>query len=56
LSRIEPYGFIILVVLLATGLLGALVLPVIGLVQTLLIRGVGLPADLYQIALRLLGA
>lgn len=41
LSRIEPYGFIILLVLLATGILGKILGPIIGLVNGLLIRLVG---------------
>ncbi len=42
LSRIEPYGFIILVVLLATGLLGKLLGPPISLLQSGLFQMVGL--------------
>ncbi len=42
LSRIEPYGFIILVVLLATGLLGKLLGPPISLLQSGLFQLVGL--------------
>jgi Zn-dependent protease len=48
LSRIEPYGFIILIVLLFTGLLGLILLPLISAVISLLLPLAGLPAHQFQ--------
>jgi len=42
LSRLEPYGFIIILVLLATGVLGYLISPVIGLVLSLIAKLTGM--------------
>lgn len=42
LSRLEPYGFIIILVLLATGVLGYLITPVIGLVLSLIAKLTGM--------------
>ena len=42
-SRIEPYGFIILIVLLFSGVLGMILWPVIGMVMTLAAAMIGLP-------------
>jgi Zn-dependent protease len=55
-SRIEPYGFLILIVLLVTGLLGLVLWPLISLVMTLLAAVSGLPAQSFeQVLLRLMG-
>ena len=48
LSRIEPYGFIILIVLLFTGLLGLILWPLISAVISLLLPLAGLPAHQFQ--------
>lgn len=50
-SRIEPYGFIILIVLLFSGVLGRILWPVIGMVMTLAAAMIGLPVtDLLRLA------
>ena len=43
LSRIEPYGFIILIVLLFTGMLGYVLWPLIGLSLSLIASAFGVP-------------
>ncbi|NNG12839.1 MAG: site-2 protease family protein [Halobacteria archaeon] len=55
-SRIEPYGFIILIALLVTGVLGKIMWPVISLVMGSLALVSGLPArDFMQVLYALLG-
>ncbi|HET7596097.1 MAG TPA: site-2 protease family protein [Burkholderiales bacterium] len=50
-SRIEPYGFVILIVLLVSGLLAKILWPVIGLMMTLLAALIGIPVtDLLRLA------
>ena len=51
LSRVEPYGFIILIALLFTGLLGLILWPLISIVITLLVPVSGLPAQQFQLLL-----
>jgi len=51
LSRIEPYGFFILIALLFTGLLGLILWPLISIVMTLLVPVSGLPAQQFQLLL-----
>jgi len=51
LSRIEPYGFFILIALLVTGLLGLILWPLISIVITLLVPVSGLPAQQFQLLL-----
>lgn len=49
-SRIEPYGFMILIVLLFTGALGLILWPVIGVLMALIAALIGLPAaDLMRL-------
>ncbi|MGD2055641.1 MAG: site-2 protease family protein [Gammaproteobacteria bacterium] len=48
LSRVEPYGFLILIVLLVTGLLGLLLWPLISLVMTALAAVSGLSVQTFQ--------
>jgi Zn-dependent protease len=48
LSRVEPYGFLILIVLLVTGLLGLLLWPLISLVMTALAAVSGLSVQSFQ--------
>ena len=56
-SRIEPYGFLILIVLLVTGLLGLFMWPLISLVMTALALLSGLPVQTFEQVLRaLMGA
>jgi Zn-dependent protease len=56
LSRVEPYGFMILIVLLVTGLLGLLLWPLISLVMTALAAVSGLSVQTFQqILLALMG-
>jgi len=50
-GRIEPYGFLILIVLLVTGLLGIFMWPVIDLVWNALLPVSGMPADDFQVVL-----
>ncbi len=55
-SRIEPYGFMILLALLVTGVLGKIMWPVISLVMGALGLVSGLPArDFQQVLFTLLG-
>jgi Zn-dependent protease len=50
-SRIEPYGFVVLIVLLFTGVLGFVLWPPVILTMTLIAGGVGMPvADLFRLA------
>lgn len=55
LSRIEPYGLIILVALLATGVLGAVLWPPIGFVLETFTRSAGMNDQFLAIMLRALG-
>jgi Zn-dependent protease len=56
LSRVEPYGFLILIALLATGLLGLILWPLISLVMTALAAVSGLSAQTFQhVLLALMG-
>lgn len=49
-SRVEPYGFMILIVLLFTGALGLILWPVIGILMGFIAALVGLPvADLMRL-------
>lgn len=48
LSRVEPYGFFILIALLFTGLLGLILWPLISAVISLLLPLAGLPAQQFQ--------
>jgi Zn-dependent protease len=50
-SRIEPYGFFILIGLLVTGILGIVLWPLIELVWSLLLPLSGMPASDYQLVL-----
>jgi Zn-dependent protease len=51
LSRVEPYGFVILVVLLVTGILGVVLWPLIGSAMSLMAAAMGLPlGELYRLA------
>ena len=51
IARIEPYGFIILIVLLFTGALGIIMWPLIGIVMSLIATVFGLPvSDLIRLA------
>jgi Zn-dependent protease len=50
-SRIEPYGFFILIGLLVTGILGWLLWPVIGVVMSMLVPVSGLSAQNFQLLL-----
>ena len=50
-SRIEPYGFFILIALLVTGVLGLVLWPVISLFMSLLVPVSGLSAQKFQIFL-----
>jgi Zn-dependent protease len=54
-SLIEPYGFLILIVLLVTGILGKILIPVIWLVIALLAPVTGLQPRVFIEILRLLG-
>lgn len=50
-SRVEPYGFIILIVMLFSGVLGMILWPVIGTLLSLIAAMIGLPvADLLRLA------
>jgi Zn-dependent protease len=44
-ARIEPYGFLILILLLFTGVLGYVLWPVIGLIMALVAGAFGVPLD-----------
>ena len=51
IARIEPYGFIILIVLLFTGALGVILWPLIGITMSLIAALFGLPvSDLMRLA------
>ncbi len=50
-SRIEPYGFLILIILLITGILGLFMWPVINLAWSALLPLSGMPADDFQVVL-----
>ncbi len=57
LGRIEPYGLIILLVLLFTGVLGKIVWPAIAVVQVGLSFLAGIPSEVFQgVLLMLFGA
>jgi Zn-dependent protease len=50
-SRIEPYGFVVLIVLLFTGVLGYVLWPPVILTMSLIAGGLGMPvADLFRLA------
>jgi len=51
LSRVEPYGFFILIALLVTGLLGLLLWPLISFVMTLVVPVSGLSPQKFQLLL-----
>jgi Zn-dependent protease len=51
LSRIEPYGFFILIALLFTGLLGLILWPLISFVMSLLVPLSGLPMQQFMLLL-----
>jgi len=51
LSRVEPYGFFILIALLVTGLLGLLLWPLISFVMTLMVPVSGLSPQKFQLLL-----
>lgn len=53
-SRIEPYGFFILIGLLVTGILGLVLWPVISLVMSLVVPVSGLSAQKFQVLLTVL--
>jgi Zn-dependent protease len=50
-SRIEPYGFFILIGLLVTGLLGLVLWPVISVVMSMMVPVSGLSAQKFQLLL-----
>ena len=50
-SRIEPYGFFILIGLLVTGVLGMVLWPVISMVMTMVVPVSGLSAQKFQLLL-----
>jgi Zn-dependent protease len=50
-SRIEPYGFFILIGLLVTGILGLVLWPVISVVMSMLVPVSGLSAQNFQLLL-----
>ena len=55
-SRVEPYGFIILIVLLMTGVLGKVLLPVIAVVMGAFALLTGLPGETFtRVLFSLLG-
>jgi len=51
LSRIEPYGFFILIGLLVTGILGAVLWPLISIVMSMVVPVSGLSAQKFQLLL-----
>jgi hypothetical protein len=53
-SRIEPYGFFILIGLLVTGILGLVLWPVISLVMSMVVPVSGLSAQKFQVLLTVL--
>ena len=50
-SRIEPYGFFILIGLLVTGVLGMVLWPVISVVMSMVVPVSGLPVQKFQLLL-----
>jgi len=50
-SRIEPYGFFILIGLLVTGVLGLVLWPLISLVMSMMVPVSGLPMQHFQLVL-----
>ena len=53
-SRIEPYGFFILIALLVTGVLGMVLWPVISVVMSMVVPVSGLSAQKFQLLLMML--
>jgi Zn-dependent protease len=53
-SRIEPYGFFILIALLVTGILGLILWPLMGLVLSLLLPVAGLQFVQFEVLLKAL--
>ena len=53
-SRIEPYGFFILIGLLVTGILGLILWPLLGLLLALLLPVAGLQLDEFMLVLKVL--
>jgi Zn-dependent protease len=53
-SRIEPYGFFILIALLVTGVLGMVLWPVISMVMSMIVPVSGLSAQKFQLLLLML--
>ncbi len=53
-SRVEPYGFMILLLLLATGILGQILWPFISVFQTLLTHLAGIQPDVFRAVLYVL--
>lgn len=53
-SRIEPYGFFILIALLVTGVLGMVLWPAISMVMSMVVPVSGLSAQKFQILLMVL--
>jgi Zn-dependent protease len=53
-SRIEPYGFFILIGLLVTGILGLILWPLIGIVLAVLLPVSGLQVDQFMLVLKTL--
>ena len=51
LSRVEPYGFFILIALLVTGLLGLILWPLISVVMNLLVPVSGISPQKFQLLL-----
>ncbi len=53
-SRIEPYGFFILIALLVTGILGLILWPLLGLLLALLLPVAGLRVEEFMVVLKVL--
>jgi Zn-dependent protease len=53
-SRIEPYGFFILIALLVTGILGLILWPLLGLLLAVLLPVAGLQPDEFMLVLKVL--
>ena len=53
-SRIEPYGFFILIALLVTGILGLILWPLLGLLLAMLLPVAGLQPDEFMRVLKVL--
>jgi Zn-dependent protease len=51
LSRIEPYGFFILIALLVTGVLGLILWPLMSMVMSMLVPVSGLSPQKFQLLL-----